>query len=367
MPSKASKKSKGAKKAAGKQQTVQAPAKYTISPPMPCVTRAASAAAGAGLTDQAIPSLIDVPDQVLQAPVVSHQSLIDMENRFDAKFSQMETTIRSALVASASRPTVIQPTITPQVVAAPTPTVTASLPEATPPIAGTHASRSPSRKHHRNGRGHGHSSPARSSSSRGSSSSSSSSSRSRSRSSDHKRRHRKRHGKYSSLRYLPEFKSVSTYERLVLANLRMLRRFFKKERDISGMLDHFILLAEKAEKDVFIDEALLAYDNSVKERAKEHGLKEFDTLKPSEIVKHLSYDGTKAGSTKVSRKAVRQQASGGQGGGTTSGACLKFNFATGGCRRSQCNYKHVCSACSSPGHVNADCPNVDRSGRPSKK
>ena len=111
-----------------------------------------------------------------------------------------------------------------------------------------------------------------------------------------------------------------------------------RKRDITGMLDHFILLAEKAEKDVFIDEALLAYDTSVKERAKEYGLKEFDTLKPSEIVKHLSYDGTKAGSTKVSRKAVRQQASGSgnHGGGSSSGACLKYNFASGGCVCSQC-------------------------------
>ena len=174
------------------------------------------------------------------------------------------------------------------------------------------------------------------------------------------------------MKYLPEFRSVSTYERLVLANLRMLRRFYKKDRDLNGLLDHFILLAEKAEKDVFIDEALLSYDNSVKQRAKDNGLKEFSQLNPSEIVKHLSYDGTKAGSTKVSRKAVHQQNQGqgqgqGHGGDSSAGACLKFNFSSAGCRRSQCNYKHVCSACSSSGHVNADCPNGDRSARGSKK
>ena len=164
-----------------------------------------------------------------------------------------------------------------------------------------------SRKHGSSHHGRSKTSRSASSPSRSSSSSGSSASRSRSRSSDHKRRHNRHHGKYSTLKYLPVFKTVTTYERLVLANLRMLCRFFKKERDINGMLDHFILLAEKAEKDVFIDEALLSYDKSVKDWAKEHGLKKFDTLNPSEIVKHLSYDGTKAGSSKLSRRAPKQQ------------------------------------------------------------
>ena len=48
MPSKSSKKSKGAKKSAGKQSLAQAPPKYTIPPVSPRVTRAVSAAAGDG-------------------------------------------------------------------------------------------------------------------------------------------------------------------------------------------------------------------------------------------------------------------------------------------------------------------------------
>ena len=233
---------------------------------------------------------------------------MDLENRFDARIAQIETNIRSALVSSAScqsLPAPVAPPAQPAPVAVPT---TVLVPpqfgvDNILPAIGGHSSRSPDREHRSSRHGLPDSARSSSSTSRSSSSSGSSSSRSRSRSSDHKRKHRKCHGKYSTIKYLPEFKSTSTYERLVLANLR----FYKKERDINGMLNHFILLAKKAEKDVFIDEALLSHDRSVKDGAKEHGLKEFSTLNPSENVKHLSYDGTKAGSVKGSRKAAREQ------------------------------------------------------------
>ena len=322
--------------------------------------------------------LHDVPVPASQDPLRA------LEDKFDARMAQMETTIRSALMSSsrAAAPVVVAPppvpvaapqlaaspvVVPPPAVAPPPPAPLPSVSSDTslPPAVG-HSSRSSDVGHHSSHRHHSRTTRSPSSASR-SSSSDSSSSRSRSRSWDHKRKHRK-HGKYSTLKYLPEFRSVSSYERLVLANLRMLRRFYKKDRDIYGLLDHFILLAEKAEKDVFMDEALLSYDESVKQRAKDNGLKEFSQLNPSETVKHLSYDGTKAGSAKVSRKSARQSSNGqSHGGGSSAGCCLKYNFSSGGCHRSQCNYKHACSACGSTGHVNADCPNVDRSARGSKK
>ena len=153
----------------------------------------------------------------------------------------------------------------------------------------------------------------------------------------------------------------------------MALRFYKKERDISGIFEHLILLAEKAETGVFDSEALIRYDDSVKLLAYEKGLKQFKVLDPAAIVKHLAYDGTKVAAN--SRRAAGRRfnannnnnnnSNNNRGGAAASnlpnyGACYKFNLASGDCRRTRCDYRHVCSACGGPGHINADCPNVDR-------
>ena len=139
----------------------------------------------------------------------------------------------------------------------------------------------------------------------------------------------------------------------------MALRFYKKDRDVSGILKHIILLAEKAEPGVFDCEALICYDDSVKLSAYEKGLSQFKLLDPAAIVKHLSYDGMKVAvnSRKAAGKhvtAVKTQAS----SSFIGGPCYKFNFASGGCRRQRCNYRHICAACKGPGHVLDECPNV---------
>ena len=123
-----------------------------------------------------------------------------------------------------------------------------------------------------------------------SSSGSRSSSRSSHRNSRHSRRKqekrdKRRKGKFDTSKYLRDGDKLNTYERLVLANLKMARKFYKKERDILGFLDHMILVAEKAERRVFASEALIGYDESVKDSAKEIGLKAFKKVDPANIVK----------------------------------------------------------------------------------
>ena len=143
----------------------------------------------------------------------------------------------------------------------------------------------------------------------------------------------------------------------------MILKFYKKERDIKGMLKHSILLAEKAVADIFMNEALVSYDESVKVAAAEEGIQVFSKLDPAAIVKHLSDDGTRAAKAAKGRASRPSHTA-----ATSNRACFKFNFTSGGCSRSRCNYPHKCSACSGPGDVNADCPNVDcQSGAPSRK
>ena len=149
---------------------------------------------------------------------------------------------------------------------------------------------------------------------------------------------------------------------------------YKKKRDIRGFLEHVILVAEKADGPLFASEALIQYDESVKQTAKEHGLKSFRKIDPANIVKHLSYDGTQVAvnakrNIQTSKKASNPMAMSHQksAGATHNFSCLKHNFTLGGCRAPSCRFKHICSACSSPQHINADCPNIDRSGESAKR
>ena len=178
------------------------------------------------------------------------------------------------------------------------------------------------------------------------------------------KRDKRRKGKFDTSKYLRDGDKLNTYERLVLANLKMARKFYKKERDILGFLDHMILVAEKAEKRVLASEALIGYDESVKESAKENGLKVFKKVDPANIVKHLSYDGTQLAVNSRRPNASRTTASRSSASGPNLNhnfACIKFNFTQSGCKAgSSCRYKHICSACGGSGHSNGDCPNVDR-------
>ena len=302
--------------------------------------------------------------------IVSHE-VKSLENKWDTRIARMEDNMRSALsslipVTKVSPSTLAAPTVAAPVVASSAPVVELVAPAVV--LLSSSRPRRTSRGSSRSSR-----SPSSLSDSSRSSSDHSSSrtrkhrrrrrrSRDRSRNRSADRDRRRKQGKYTTLKYLLEFTSVNSYERLILANVRMALRFYKKDRDIKGILNHVILLAEKAEPGVFESDALIRYDDSVKQEAYELGLDQFKKLDPAAIIKHLSYDGTKvaANSRRANGKrfntVTKTQPSAPLSGG---GPCYKFNFAKEGCRRSRCDYKHVCSACFRPGHVNIDCTNVD--------
>ena len=58
-------------------------------------------------------------------------------------------------------------------------------------------------------------------------------------------------------------------------NVRMTLALLKRKKDIKGLLRHMLLVAEKADRDVFMDETLIEYDESIKDMAKEYGIKAF--------------------------------------------------------------------------------------------
>ena len=374
MPQKSSKKKKSAQKKQGSPR-------YVVPPYSRIST--CSMVADVNVNNSATPieqPLPTVDDSSSIRSVVS-QEVKGLEARWDARMALMEDNMRSTLLArplaivpDPSPPPVIAPaapaaqvlpTVTPAVVAAPAPAAVAQGRASRGLSTTSRSSSSSSGSSARSSSGHGssHSRRRHRRSHR-------SRSRSRDRSADGNRR--RKHGKYTVLKYLPEFSQVSSYERLVLANVRMSLKFYKNDRDIAGMLEHIILVAEKAETGYFEHDALIRYDESVKQAAYENGLSHFEKLNPAAIVKHLSYDGTKAAANSKRASGKRFNVGGkvqSSGSNSTpgSGPCYKFNFASGGCRRSKCDYRHVCSACFRPGHVNNDCTNVDRSGSGSQK
>ena len=352
MPQKGSKKKKSAQKKQGGSR-------YVIPPLSPIATRSKSESNN---EDSVTPAPTPTPGPAmseLSFDSTSFRSVVSQELQWDSRMDKMEDNMTFALLGR-SVPAPVQVPAR----AAPTPVASHR----------SHAFRGSSRL--------SCSASSSISSTRSSSRHASSSSRRhrhhshRSRSGDRSsdRGRRSKNGKYTTLKYLPEFTQVSNYERLVLANARMALKFYKKGRDISGILDHIILVAEKAEPGVFDNDALIRYDDSVKLAAYENGLDQFKKLDPAAIVKHLSYDGTKvaANSKRSSARRVntsfnKAPSSSAPSGHANPGPCYKFNFANGGCRRSRCDYCHVCSACFRPGHVNQDCTNVDRSGGSNQK
>ena len=257
MPGRISKKKKSAQKK-------QAPARYVVPPMSPVVTRSGSRVADDNINNSATPTSLGPvisDDSVFIQSAVS-QELKTMEAKWDTRFTRMEDNMRSALCnqsvnklpSAASSPS---PPLTTASAAGPTITTVES--SSTSSARPGHASRGSSKSSR---------SPSSSSDSSTRSSSGHSSSRSkkrhrrsrrsrnRSRSRSAARDRRRKQGKYTSLKYLPGFTQVSSYERLVLANVRMALRFYKKDRDIKGILDHIILLAEKAEPGVFESDAL---------------------------------------------------------------------------------------------------------------
>ena len=133
----------------------------------------------------------------------------------------------------------------------------------------------------------------------------------------------------------------------------------KRKKDILGFLEHFLLVAEKGDKDVFEPEALINYDESVKDMAKESGIKAFSRVEPSLIVKHLSYDGTRNAAN--AKAAKSKKFAGAQPARRGAGYCIKHNFDPSGCPRGKdCPYKHICSACYGSGHISDNCTNTKK-------
>ena len=58
-------------------------------------------------------------------------------------------------------------------------------------------------------------------------------------------------------------------------------KLLKKERNIKGLLQHLVMVTEKAEKGMFANDSLCRYDEAVRTTASEKGLHTFGKIDPT--------------------------------------------------------------------------------------
>ena len=92
----------------------------------------------------------------------------------------------------------------------------------------------------------------------------------------------------------------------MMITFRMMLELQDDGEDLSGIMAHGLLLAEKSSKGVYKYEALLSYDELVRKRAGREGILEFGNVKQEEVMCHFCFDNSiatkqKAGKTKTKK------------------------------------------------------------------
>ena len=273
----------------------------------------------------------------------------DMETRWDARFARMETAIRSGLTnpSGASGP----PTVSTAVL--PGPGAAAPAPAAVIDTKKKSSRSSKSTKKKVRERSPSPGSVSSDGSDHSDNSSSSSESESEEEEETKKKTKKKKKGKYDTSKLLDEGDKIYSFERLILANLRMAVKLLKMERNIKGLLQHLVMVTEKAEKVTFASDSLCKYDEAVHATASEKGFRSYGRIDPVTIFKFLTYDGTVAAErAKRAAETNKKQARGCSG---PLYDCYAYNNTSEGCKGNG-GFRHICSSCGAQNHLIGECP-----------
>ena len=339
----------GKKKSSSKRRKAS---KYVIPAPSPVKTRSRSSQDSVEVTPPVPVSPLETsspqaaPSRQEPPPASEAVGLVKaLEERLDVRFSQMENAIRSGLSQSSISAMSASAIGGSVATAPPAPAeVSADVVKVEKP--------KKKKKSRRRSPSPVRSSSSESDSSDSSESSSESDSESDSDSVSSKKKTKKKKGKYDASKFLPEDKKMDSIERLMMANLKMALKLFKKKRNIKGLLQHLVMVAEKAETGMFSSASLCKYDEAVRIAAGEKGLSHFGRIDPTIIFKFLTYDGTVA--AEKAKKAVDTGKKSGRGRSGGLFACYAHNYSAEGCKGG-CGYLHICSSCGASAHVWADC------------
>ena len=158
---------------------------------------------------------------------------------------------------------------------------------------------------------------------------------------------KKKRNKYDRKHQLGKEKAVKKPETIVVCLVKLLKECYGKGRTVTGLIDHLLVVAEKAETGYYQLDSLLGYDDECREIANREGLRSFGEIRPSTVLRFLCYDST---------KGAKNQASGGPSHkkSASKGMCFKFN-TDAGCDVNSCQFRHACVFCYETGHGSTSC------------
>ena len=151
--------------------------------------------------------------------------------------------------------------------------------------------------------------------------------------------------------YIRKGEKVTTFEEIMVVTFKTLSKIADLKGDVRGLIEHGLVMADKASKSLFVSEAFVGYDEGVRERAGESGPKAFGVVQQEEILKHFCYENTKKhrAQSKTQVKTSRSK---------SDKTCHRFN--DGGCQSKSCMYSHRCSNCDDYNHSKKNCTNGDK-------
>ena len=140
---------------------------------------------------------------------------------------------------------------------------------------------------------------------------------------------------------------MNNFESLMVITFRTIKELADEGFDVTGIIDHGLLLAEKGSKACYKQEALLSYDEEIRKRAGRSGPEEFGRVVQEDILRYFSFDNSIAngsaatGSGRPNRKKSEK-------------VCIKFNSESG-CHSKSCPFTHKCFVCDDPSHGKPAC------------
>ena len=120
---------------------------------------------------------------------------------------------------------------------------------------------------------------------------------------------------------------VDNFESLMMITFRTIKELTEEGEDVSGLIDHGLLLAEKGSKACYKPEALLGYDEEIRRRAERIGPEEFGRIRYFSFDNSIS-NSQSSGNTRANRKKAEK-------------VCIKLNTEAG-CHSKSCPFAHKC-------------------------
>ena len=172
---------------------------------------------------------------------------------------------------------------------------------------------------------------------------------------DGHRRHKRRQSKssvlkasrYSHHRHLAKGETVKTFEKLMCVSLRVMKDLLQRGEDVTGLVSHMTVLADKADTRFYKAENLVAYDKAVRSAAAQEGASKLGVVDSTLVMQHLGFDAATTNRRPVATHTVSAKPK-------RSGYCYRFNGGAQ-CDSTRCPFQHVCGNCGDASHTQPLC------------